>query len=241
MEVPVHQARGMDDGQAFRQPAGQRQQGPGGHRPVLADRLGQRGPVDVRRRQPRHVAVQIRVDHGGDEGSADLPRGGDLGPEPGIPGQFGPDDLHRDGFPARRTAQVHRAQPAAGQLPEQLVRPDRAHVVRRKWRYHPESPLLVAVTAILTRSVKVSILRNGYEPVYARAPQKLTGRGSAIMLARRRRGTGRQRQRDQGLRRHVQPGRQPVANPGKAGWVPPGGQAHPAFPMLLLKPFFYLT
>ena len=64
---------------------------------------------------------------------------------------------------------------------------------------------------------------------------------SAILLARRRRGTGRQRQRDQGLRRHVQPGRQPVANPGKAGWVPPGGQAHPAFPMLLLKPFFYLT
>jgi hypothetical protein len=141
MEVPVHEARGVDGAQAFREPARQGQQGPGGHRPVLADRLGQRGAVDVRRRQPRHVVVQIRVDHGGHEGSADLPRSGDLGPElgaePGVPGQLGPDDLHRDGIPARRTAQEHIAQCTATQRPEQLVRPDRAHVVRRKWRYHP--------------------------------------------------------------------------------------------------------
>jgi hypothetical protein len=35
----------------------------------------------------------------------------------------------------------------------------------------PESPLLVAVTAILTRCVRVSILWNGYEHVYTRAPE----------------------------------------------------------------------
>jgi len=152
MEVPVHQARGVDGGQALRQPAGQHQQGLSGHRAALADRLGQRGAVDVRRRQPRYVAVQIRVDHRDDEGSADLPGGGDLGPElvpePGIPGQFGPDDLHRDVFPARRTAQEHIAQAAATQLPEQLVRPDRARVIRRKRRHHPESHSPVAVRAI---------------------------------------------------------------------------------------------
>jgi hypothetical protein len=135
MEVPVHHACGVDGGQAFRQPGGQHQQGLGGHRPALADRFGQRGPVDVRRRQPRHASVQIRVDHRGDEGSADLPRGGDLGrelgPEPGIPGQFGPDDLHRDGFPALGTAQEHTAEAAVTQPAEQPVRPDRAHVIKR--------------------------------------------------------------------------------------------------------------
>ena len=145
MEVPVHQARGVDGVQPFRQSARQHQQGLGGHRPALADRLGQRGAIDVRRRQPRHVAIWFRVDHRGDEGSADLPRGGDLGPElspePRIGGQFGPDDLHRDGFPARRAGQENIAQASATQLPEQLVRSDRAHVVRRQWRYHPDSPL----------------------------------------------------------------------------------------------------
>src|SRR5262249_40186715 len=129
-----------------------------------------------------------------DEGSADLPRGVDLGPElgsePGIGGQIGPHDLHRGGFPGRRTAQEHIAQGATTQRPEQLVWPDRAYVVKRKWRHHPESPLLVAVTAILTQCVRVSILRNGYESIYVRAPE-LTVRGTpsnTLVLASAARG-----------------------------------------------------
>jgi hypothetical protein len=140
VQVPVHDARGVDGAQAFRQPGRQRHQGTARQRPALPDRLGQRPADDILRRQPQHVAVRIRVDHGGDEGSAHLPRGVDLraelGPEPWISGQFGPDDLHRRRGPARRAAQEHRSQAAMAQLPDQVVRPDRARLIRGKWRYH---------------------------------------------------------------------------------------------------------
>jgi hypothetical protein len=140
MEVPVHDARGVNDAQAFCQPGRQRHQGAARQRSVLTDRLGQRLALDIRRRQPGYVAVQIRVDHRGDEGSAHLPRGLDLrpelGPEPWVGGQFGPDDLHRGRGSAWRAAHEHRSQAAVAQLPDQVVRPDRARLVRRKWRYH---------------------------------------------------------------------------------------------------------
>jgi hypothetical protein len=140
MEVPVHDARGVDGAQALRQPGRQRHQGTVRQRPALRDRLGQRPADDISRRQPRHVAVQIGVEHGGDEGSAYCPRGvhlrPELGPEPWIGGQLGPDDLHRGRDPGRRAAQEHLSQAAAAQLPEQAVWADRTRLVRRKRRYH---------------------------------------------------------------------------------------------------------
>jgi len=121
----------MDRAQAVRQPGGQPQHGTRGQRPVLADRLGQRRPGHERRRQPRHIAVQIRVEHGNDEGSAHRTRGADPGPEPGIRGQFGPDELDRDVGPAPGAAAEHLAQGVMAKLLEQPVRPDRARPVRR--------------------------------------------------------------------------------------------------------------
>jgi hypothetical protein len=134
IDVPVHQARGMQRTQAFRQPGRQRPHGTDRYRPAVADRLDQRRPGDVRRRQPGHRGLQVRVRHGR-ECSADLPGRGDLGPEPRIDGHVGPHGGQRDVFPARRTAQE---QAAVAQLPEQPVRPDRAWRVRHQWRYHPD-------------------------------------------------------------------------------------------------------
>ena len=145
IEIPVYQPRVMDGAQGLRQPGGQRPHGSGRHRSVVADRLGQRRPGDVRRGQPRHVSVQVRGDHRHRERPVHPAGRGDLGPEPGIRGHVGPDDPHRDAFPARRPAQE---QPATAQRLEQLVRSERARLLRRKRHYHPESPLLVAVTAI---------------------------------------------------------------------------------------------
>jgi hypothetical protein len=106
VEVPVHHARGVNGAQAFRQSGRQRRHAPGGHRPVLTDPLGQRRARDVRRRQPRYVAVQIRVDHRDDERPAYLPGRGDLGPElapePGIRGQLGQDHPYLYRVPVRR-------------------------------------------------------------------------------------------------------------------------------------------
>jgi hypothetical protein len=140
MQVPVHDARGVDSAQAFRQPGRQRHQRTARQRPAVPDRLGQRPADDIFRRQPGHVAVQVRVDHRGNEGSAHLPRGVDLrpelGPEPWVGDEFGPDDLHRGRGPIRRAGQEHRSQAAMAQLPDQVVRPDRARLVRGKRRYH---------------------------------------------------------------------------------------------------------
>ena len=134
----MHDARGMDRVQAVRQPGRQREQGTAGHRPVLADRVGQRRPGHERRRQPRHVAVQVRLEHGNDKCPAHRARGADRGPEPGIRGQFGPDDPDRDVGPAPGAAAEHLSQGVAAKPIEQPVRPDRARLVRRKWRYHPD-------------------------------------------------------------------------------------------------------
>jgi hypothetical protein len=100
----VHYARGMQRVQAFRQPGRERPYVIGGQRPVVADLFGQRRPVDVRRGQPRHRTVQVRVQHRRDERSAHLAGCGHLGPEPGIHGHVSRDDRHRDAFPIRRTA-----------------------------------------------------------------------------------------------------------------------------------------
>jgi len=165
IDAPVHDTRGLDRGQAVRQPRRQgqhRTQGP--ERPVLADRVGQRRPVHERRRQPRHVAVQVRVEHGNDKGSAHLARGGDLGPEPGIRGQFGPDDLYRDVAPALGTAVEHLPRVVVAKLLEQPVRPDRARLVKRKWRQHPDP-----------RSEFLRKFALGKEPAYSRAPAAREG------------------------------------------------------------------
>jgi hypothetical protein len=134
-EVPVHHARGMQRAQAFRQPGRQRQHLIGGQRPVGADLISQRRPVDVRRGQPRHRTVQVRVQHGRHEGSAHLLGRGHLGPEPGIYRHVGWDDHQRDAFPVRRTAQE---QATTAQLPQQFVRPDRARLVRFQRHCHPD-------------------------------------------------------------------------------------------------------
>ena len=159
VEVPVHDARGMDGTQALGQPGRQHQQGTAGHRPVLADRVGQRLPGHERRRQPRRVAVQIRVAHGGDQDSAHLARGVDLGPEAsterGIRGQFGPDEPDHDTLPGLGTAQEHLSQAVAAKLLQQLVRPGRTGLVRRKRRYHPIPHSQWQLEPFLPRSVNL--------------------------------------------------------------------------------------
>jgi hypothetical protein len=100
----VYQAGGVEVAQALRQPGRQRQHGPGRHWPVVADRIGQRRPGDVRRGQPRHRSIQIRVHHGRRVRPAHRPGRGDLGSEPGIGSYADRDDGHRDAFPVRRTA-----------------------------------------------------------------------------------------------------------------------------------------
>jgi hypothetical protein len=101
---------------------------------VVAHRLGQRRPGDVSRGQPGHRAVQVCIDHERGEQAAHLLRGRDLsaepGPEIGVFGQLGPDDLDREGPSARGHAQEHLSHAAAAQLPEQPVRPDLTRVVR---------------------------------------------------------------------------------------------------------------
>jgi hypothetical protein len=145
VKVPVHHTRRMNVPQPLGQPS--RQPQPGGQlqpgQPlVLTHPLGQRRAFDMRHRQPRHVAVQIRVDDRRHEGPVHLPGRGHIGPEtgpePGIASQIAPDDPYLDFAPARRTAQVHLSQPVPAQLSEQLVRPDRTRHVRRKWRYQPD-------------------------------------------------------------------------------------------------------
>ncbi len=127
-KVTMHDTGGVDSVQALRQPGGQRQQRAHGKGSVLTHRLAQRGPGDVRRGQPRHRAVQVRVDHQRGEQAAYLPGGRDLLPEPGpelrVRGQFGPDDLDGDGPAPRGHAQEHLSHATAAQLTEQLVGPD---------------------------------------------------------------------------------------------------------------------
>jgi hypothetical protein len=95
---------------------------------VAFHRLGQRRAGHVRGRQPRHRAVQVGFHHKRGEQAADLLGGRDLapeaGPEVGIGGQLGPDDLDGDRPAARRHAQEHLPHAAGTQLPKQPVRPD---------------------------------------------------------------------------------------------------------------------
>jgi hypothetical protein len=130
----VHHAGRVDGAQALGQPGGEREQRADRQRSVVAHRLGQRRPGDVGRGQPGHRAVEVCVDDERGEQAAHLLCGRDLpaepGPELGVFGQFGPDDLDRDGPSARGHAQEHLSHAAAAQLPEQPVRPDLTRVVR---------------------------------------------------------------------------------------------------------------
>jgi len=71
---------------------------------MLGDRVGERQPGDVCSGQPRHRCAYISVNDWRREQAAHLLRCGDLASEPvpefGLPGQFGPDHLHRDQPPA---------------------------------------------------------------------------------------------------------------------------------------------
>ena len=128
----MHHACGVDRAQALRQARGQRQQRPRRQRPMLIYRLGQRRPGNIRRRQPRRRAVDIRVHHHGREHAAHPARRGDLPPEPHpevrIRGQLNPDDLYRDRPPARGNAKEHPPHAAAAKLAYQPVRADRLRI-----------------------------------------------------------------------------------------------------------------
>jgi hypothetical protein len=130
----VYHSRGVDGAEASRQPGRQRQHRIDGQRSVAAHRLGQRWSSDISSGQPRHRAVQIRVDHERREHAAYLPGRGDflpeLRPELGICGQFGPDDLDRDRLPVRRLSQEYLPHPAVAQLAKQAVWPDSTRVIR---------------------------------------------------------------------------------------------------------------
>jgi hypothetical protein len=100
LEVAVHDARGVDRGQAPGQARGQREQRPGGQRPAVAHRLGQRRIGHVRSGQPGHRGVHVGVHHERREQAAHLPGRGHFAAEPGteigISGQLGVDDFHGD-------------------------------------------------------------------------------------------------------------------------------------------------
>ena len=128
----MHHARGVDRAQALRQACSQCQQRARRQRPVLIYRLRQRRPRNIRRRQPCHRAVDIRVHHHGREQAAHPPCRGDLPAEPRpeirILGQLSADDLHRDRPAARGDAEVHPPHATAAQLPHQPVRTDRLRI-----------------------------------------------------------------------------------------------------------------
>ena len=186
IDVPVYQARGVQRAQAFGQPGRQRPHGTGRYRPVVADRLGQRRPGDVRRGQPGHRGLQVRVHHGR-ECSADLPGRGDLGLEPGIGRHVGPHGGQRDVFPARRAGQERAV---VAQLPEQLVRPDRASRVRRQWRYHPDPHSTWRLEPFLPLC-QVMRSYGAMARLYTRAPARTVGRDA--LNARDRAGHARDR------------------------------------------------
>ena len=78
----MHHARGVDRAQAFRQPRGQCEHRPRRQRPVVVDRLGQRGPgnVDVASHATgpsTSASTTMAVNT-----PFTLPRRGDLPPEP---------------------------------------------------------------------------------------------------------------------------------------------------------------
>jgi len=96
----VDHACGVNGDQAFGQPRRQPQHFIDRQRSVAVDRLGQRRSSNIGGSQPRHRAIQVRVDHLRGKPAVHLPGRGDLLPEPctelAIRGQFGADDFHRD-------------------------------------------------------------------------------------------------------------------------------------------------
>ncbi len=104
LEVAVHHASRMDGSQAFRQSRCQRQHRGCGERPVIFHSVGQRRAGDVGSSEPRHRAVQVRINQQRCEQATDLACRLDLAPEPGpelaVGSQVGPDHLNRDWPPA---------------------------------------------------------------------------------------------------------------------------------------------
>ena len=144
LQVAVHHARGVDRAQALGQPRGQRQHRGGGQRPVLAHRVGQRGP-GARRRWPARAPGPPRPRRSTGavnnpltlRATRDLPP--ETGPELGVLGQFGPDHLDRHRPAARRQAQVYPAHAARAEPSAQPVRPDQLRIPRLELA-HDDSP-----------------------------------------------------------------------------------------------------
>ena len=112
----MHDARGVDRAQAFREPSGQPQHRPGGQRPAFGYRVIQRRPGHVGRAQPGHRAVGIRVDDRSGERPAHHARDGDLlpetRPEAGIARQVVAHNLDRDKLAFCCYAEEHPAHAA---------------------------------------------------------------------------------------------------------------------------------
>jgi hypothetical protein len=117
----VYHAGGVYRAQALGEPGRQPQDGGLRHRPAGGDRVGERRPGDIGRRQPGHRAVQVSIHDRRREYAADLTGGGyfpaETGPEIGILSEFRPDYLDRYLATSRRPAQIHAAHATRAQPP----------------------------------------------------------------------------------------------------------------------------
>ena len=131
LEIPVHDAGRVDDGQRLGQPGGQAVQHPGTERPVAADVFGQRRTVGVLGDHERPVCLGVGLDHPHRARALDPHQRrylmAETAPEIQVVGQLRAQHLHRDraAIPgAGIHAQVHHAHPARAEPGEQPVTAD---------------------------------------------------------------------------------------------------------------------
>jgi hypothetical protein len=122
LQVPVHQALGVDAGQGLPDPGRHHEDLGRGQRTVPADVLAQRRPVDEPGGHPRHRAPHIGVHDLRGVEAVHPPDGvhlpGEAFPEVRVVRQVLVDRLHRDQPTRRRTSLVHSAHTARAETSE---------------------------------------------------------------------------------------------------------------------------
>ena len=107
---------------------------------MLGNGVGQRRPRHIGGGQPRHRALDVRVDHRSGELAAHCARHRDLAPEAstefGVGGKVGPDDLHGHKPAARRGAEEDLPHAATAEPTAQPVRTDHPRVAGLQFSQH---------------------------------------------------------------------------------------------------------
>ncbi len=127
LDVAVDQAQLVHRRQRLAEARAERPYRVGGQRAAVPDGSREGGTGRVRRGDPRHARLGVRVQDGRGPGAADPARGVHLAPEPGpellVQREVRVHDLHRDGAAPGAAAQVDPAHAAGAQAAEQPVGP----------------------------------------------------------------------------------------------------------------------